>query len=113
MNFYQSLQHNSEINKYLLVVESRRHRASLTRLLISAHKLKIETGRYTQNGKLSRDKRTCDFCKKISTPIYDEIHFIFDCMHNELERYTFYDELGLKRYEMDTKTTKLRYLKTS
>ena len=25
-------------------------------------------------------------------------------MHNELERYTFYDELGLERYEMDTKT---------
>ncbi len=53
-------------SKYLTYIEFRNHRAAPTRLLGSAHKLKIETGRYCKN-RIDRNERFCDFCRQESS----------------------------------------------
>ena len=50
------------------------HRRSITRLRISAHRLKIETGRYI---KLDRSERLCDKCS--AGAVEDEQHFLIKC----------------------------------
>ena len=50
------------------------HRRSITRLRISAHILKIETGRYI---KLDRSERLCDKCS--AGAVEDEQHFLIEC----------------------------------
>ena len=50
------------------------HRRSITRLRISAHRLKIETGRYI---KLDRSERLCDKCSACA--VEDEQHFLIEC----------------------------------
>ena len=60
--------------KYLSVISNFEQRRSLTRLRISSHKLKIETGRY--QGTLRND-RICTRCD--SGDVEDESHFLFHC----------------------------------
>ena len=50
------------------------HRRSITRLRISAHRLKIETGGYI---KLDRSERLCDKCT--AGTVEDEQHFLIEC----------------------------------
>ncbi len=70
MKFYKNFKTKPEVSKYLLCVESRKHRTALTRLIVSAHKLKIETGRYAgKNNRIEQSMRTCDHCKNNSKQI--------------------------------------------
>lgn len=50
----------------------------MTRLRISAHDLKIETGRYSNQ---VREERTCSWCKLVLgiNVIENEQHFLFEC----------------------------------
>ena len=50
---------------------------------ISAHKLEIETGRYT---KTTREERLCKLC---SLEVEDELHFIMSCPKLSKRRTTF------------------------
>ena len=95
MKFYTQLKHRPTVSKYLSLVHSRPHRQALTRLLISAHKLKIETSRYSQNKKLDTNNRICDFCEQSLNLIDDEMHFIFDCTHNQQERTLSFNLMGI------------------
>ena len=49
-------------------------RRAITKLRISSHRLKIETGRYL---KLEVNKRLCNKCDL--NKIEDEIHFLLEC----------------------------------
>ena len=88
--------HKTASSRYLSLFQCRPHRQALTRILISAHKLKIETSRYSQHKKLDIDNRIkCDFFEKSLNLIDDEMHFIFDCTHNQQERILTFNLLGI------------------
>ena len=58
-------------------------RSVLTKLRISAHNLRVETGRYGRN-RLERNERKCLICAN-SNDIEDEFHFIILCnVYNDL-----------------------------
>lgn len=52
------------------------YRSALTRLRISAHNLRIETGRYGRQ-RIERNDRICQCC--VSGDLEDEYHFILIC----------------------------------
>ena len=60
LEFYNTLKHKFEPEKYLLISNAK-HRNALSRLRISAHNLYIERGRYTKP-LTPRDERICLFC---------------------------------------------------
>ena len=91
---------NPCISNYLLQVDSRSHRVALTRLMISAHKLKIETGRYSKV-RIEQNERFCEYCKDKTKQIDNEIHFIYDCLNNKSQREMFFMEQNLKQHEID------------
>ena len=95
MKFYRQFKHQPKLSKYLSLVQYRPHRQALTRILISAHKLKIETSRYSQHKKLHTNNRICDFCEQSLNLIDDEMHFIFDCTHNQQERTLTFNFMGI------------------
>ena len=95
MKFYMQFKHKPTLSKYLSIVQCRPHRQALTRILISAHKLKIETSRYSQHKKLDINNRICDFCEQSLNLIDDEMHFIFACTHNQQERILTFNLLGI------------------
>jgi hypothetical protein len=77
--------------EYLTEIKNRKIRQNITKLRISAHNLKIETGRHTRP-KTILENRTCDFCPD---KIDNEFHLISQC-----ERYSSYrNTLFLKANE--------------
>ena len=70
---------------YLKEVTNSKHRSALTKLRLSAHRLEIETGRYTRP-KTTVENRTCAYCKHLGhTEVEDEIHFLVRCpMYEEI-----------------------------
>ena len=60
--------------KYLHNINNFTLRGAITKLRISSHRLKIETGRYL---KLEVNKRLCNKCDL--NKIEDEIHFLQEC----------------------------------
>ena len=52
-------------------------RVSLTRLRVSAHQLRIETGRYHRPKLLPVEERLCQMCNL--SAVEDELHFVFQC----------------------------------
>ena len=61
---------------YMNVLGSYYNRVSLTKLRVSAHPLRIETGRYNLPNALPPEQRVCWFC---NNGIEDEVHFLLDC----------------------------------
>ena len=98
MNFYKKFKQQPTLSKYLSLNESQPQKQALTRLLISAHRLKIETGRLK---KLDKSDRTCEIRKeaKNTTQIDDEIQFVFDCSDNERERNEIFSLLEIQSPE--------------
>ena len=81
LSFYKQHRINHKFEEYLTFLENRRHKSAITKLRCSAHRLKLEIGRYNRirnevSGKmepLPREKRTCDICKD---KVEDEYHFL-------------------------------------
>ena len=69
------------LEKYLSLLRSPEHRKNFARLRISAHRLRIEQGRYQGT---PRQNRTCLRCS--SHEIDDEKHFLFSCNSCILKR---------------------------
>ena len=61
-----------------------------TRLRISAHALRIETGRYNLPAPLPVQDRTCWFCSE-EQAVEDELHFLLKCSLYTQERQEFFD----------------------
>ena len=80
------------IQKYMLLISDKNVKSSFTRLWISAHKLKIETGRHHKPYKIAADERYCIFCNDNS--IENEIHFILTGKHYKNERQLFLKTLN-------------------
>ena len=65
-----------EYEKYLDNVRSSKYRRLITQMRVSAHKLRIETGRYGRN-RIERNQRVCQTCN--SQEVEDEFHFLLKC----------------------------------
>jgi exonuclease III len=72
LSFYQSIKTEFKFEDYLTNVKNRNHRKAFTAFRISAHRLMIEQGRYTN---LERQDRLCSACGTIE----DEMHLLQDC----------------------------------
>ena len=88
LSFYRQYKQNHKLENYIVLVNNRRHRSALAKLRCSAHRLKIEIGRYSRfyseeterHEQLPGEKRTCDICKD---KVEDEHHFLLECSLNE------------------------------
>ena len=70
---------------YLTEVTNSKHRSAMTKLRLSAHRLEIETGRYTRPKTDAKD-RFCTYCRSLGKDVVeDETHFLITCpMYDEI-----------------------------
>ena len=94
LNFYGEIKEKYIFEKYLDLIDNRQHKAALTKLRISAHRLHIQTGTYKRYDynlhryiNTPREERTCSVCVN---EIEDEYHFLFECKKNKELRKEFY-----------------------
>ena len=78
---YGYIKNSFEFESYIDIL-TKKFRIATSRLRLSSHKLRIETGRYAPN-RIDRNQRKCLLCNK--NDIEDEYHFVIIC--------PFYDEL--------------------
>ena len=71
---YLFLKTKFKLEKYLTLVKKYEYRKSICKLRISAHRLFIETGRYTN---ISKNERICKNCT--NQEIEHETHFLTRC----------------------------------
>ena len=74
MVLYPELCKDLEISPYLIILNNRKHRNSVTKLRLSSHQLLIETGRHRC---IERQNRKCLLCTK--NDIEDKFHFVLIC----------------------------------
>jgi hypothetical protein len=83
-HLYIHLTDSFEPALYLDKLFNKTYRRAFSRLRLSSHGLRIETGRYGSD-RLPREERTCLLCN--SRDIEDEFHFIIICnCYTELRR---------------------------
>ena len=83
---YKELKSNFGYEEYLSCIVSKQNRCFLTKLRISAHSLKIETGRYARE-RTERIERICVFCDR--NEVEDEYHFVIECPAYNILRRTY------------------------
>ena len=74
LDSYVKLKSNFQYEEYLTLLNNFDFRRGITRLRISFHRLRIETGRYVG---LERNNRICEKCHM--NVVENEIHFLIDC----------------------------------
>lgn len=87
---YALVKDNICLEKYLMIIKNREHRRAVTQLRTSAHKLHIETGRYTVPKTLAVN-RLCPLCKQ---GVEDEKHFLLNCHMYKLERAELFNTIN-------------------
>ena len=76
---YASFKKIYKFESYLDYIQDFTVRCTLAKLRVSAHNLKIETGRFSKN-KTPRDERFCPYCKTLNIfTVEDEVHFLLIC----------------------------------
>ncbi|XP_045180152.2 uncharacterized protein LOC123539573 isoform X1 [Mercenaria mercenaria] len=83
LTLYKSVKESLKLEPYLNNIVSRNLRIPLTKLRVSAHSLRIQTGRYGRD-RIDRNLRFCQICN--SNDIEDEFHFVFKCFPYEQVR---------------------------
>jgi len=74
LDMYRQIKTEFQYEEYLDCPNSREGQIALTRLRVSNHRLRIETGRYTKPY-TPRENRLCS----CGTQVEDEFHFLFQC----------------------------------
>ena len=106
---YKTFKEDMNIENYLLSPHNISSKRTFTKLRISAHKLHIETGRYTVPKKTPIEKRTCQVCKE--NIIENEEHFIMECNHYFQERQKLFNELStFTIFNQLTQTEKFNFI---
>ena len=85
---YSTFKTHFGFENYLLILKSHENRQSFAKLRISAHKLRIEQGRYQDT---LRHNRLCLRCTL--NEVDDEKHFLFSCTSSPVERNFMYTKL--------------------
>ena len=86
LSFYHQAKSEFKKESYLDEIKNFNDRAALTQFRISAHDLKIETGRYSNQ---TRDQRNCSWCQLTMNvaKIENEQHFLLECdLYNTIRR---------------------------
>ena len=86
LSFYHNCKTDFSKKTYLSDINNFDERAALTQIRISAHDLKIETGRYSNQ---PRENRICQWCELSMNKIVVETekHFILECdLYTEFRR---------------------------
>ena len=94
LHLYRKIKNNYIAEPYLSQIKKNKFRRSMTALRISAHKLEIETGRYT--GKkgvfVVREERYCTLCQRDGIEVAgDENHALLECPSFQYERQQLMD----------------------
>ena len=63
------------LQPYLISCNIKKFRFSLSRLRVSAHRLKIESGRWARPNPIPVEQRKCNICEVLE----DEYHFVLEC----------------------------------
>lgn len=86
LDFYRNFKLTFSAENYVDILRNSNTRKDFTKLRISNHSLRIETGRHCRP-QLQREQRLCTFCHL--NDIEDELHFLLHCtLYNDL-RSTF------------------------
>ena len=93
--FYKEIKPFHQPSEYLSIVVPQNHRIAMTRLLVSSHSLRVETGRWTRPV-TPRNERKCTNCNKIE----DECHFLLECSRYSQIRKKFIPKYYWKRPSM-------------
>lgn len=83
---YKTHKQNISLEKYLIKMQKRNFRRTITKVRLSDHCLAIEKGRHTKP-KTEKHNRICPLCNE--NKIEDEIHFIMQCKSFTAERKSF------------------------
>ena len=83
LDVYKKVKHRLECEPYLLDTRNRSGRIEMTKLRISAHQLRVETGRYVKDRIDDRKERICLFC---ADGMEDEHHYLSKCARWKSER---------------------------
>ena len=75
-SLYQYIKPNWGLENYIRILNTKQNRSALTKIRISSHNLRIESGRYGRQ-RIERSDRVCTVCN--SGEIEDEYHFILIC----------------------------------
>ena len=75
LTLYKNYKLSFDFEQYLNVLPNKL-KVALSRLRLSSHQLRNETGRYSQN-RVDRAQRICSLCNK--SDIVDEYHFVLVC----------------------------------
>ena len=108
LDSYRTYKNTISREQYLSHVKNNGHRKAMSRLRISAHKLLIETGRYT-NPKTPRQERICEGCNK---GVEDEEHVTTECPLYDDIRQEVYKQIGaqVKHFGALNNTDKFIYM---
>ena len=91
LRFYKHLKGTFRTEPYIENICNRSQRAWLSRYRVSAHRLRIETGRYSSPVTPLSD-RTCQFCD--SNELDSEEHFVLHCQTFTLKRNCFFGRMS-------------------
>ena len=114
---YNKFKQSLFFENYLNLVYNKNHRQSLTRLRVSSHTLRIETGRFiSKKDYLAPERRICQLCDIHETE--DELHFLFTCklycdLRIKLFKSIDHYYPNLKRGIKSSKQTQLLFLLSS
>jgi hypothetical protein len=81
-SFYRSFKSVFNTSHYLDIIHTENHRKALTKLIVSSHNLRIESGRW-ERPTPPANERMCHFCLD---KIEDEYHFLLECPNYANER---------------------------
>ena len=109
LRLYNTLKGSFKLEPYIEKITNRNQRHWLSRYRISAHTLRIETGRYTRPVTPIIDRKCC-YCDQNS--IDDEKHFILLCDTFKLKRQCFVSRVKTLIPQFDTMSIdeKLRFI---
>ena len=91
LTYYHKNKENFITEPYLSHINNFKQRSTITQFRISAHNLKIETGRYNNT---PTEERCCDWCKHIigNNVVENEQHFLTICPLNSNSRFKLLNE---------------------
>ena len=89
LHFFKNAKDTLCISNYLMKINNREARTSLSKLRLGVLPLEIEKGRRCQ---LSRTERFCKLCN--SRQVEDETHFLFECPALAIDRTPFLEKLA-------------------
>ena len=111
---YFYIKTNFEFEKYLSLKKFE-HRKNICKFRISAHNLRIESGRYEkitnkegQKTTLERNERICKLCDM--NCVEDEIHSLIECPLYITDRYEFFEEINKNNKNFYSLSNKEKFL---